>query len=79
MVGRSIDSDIAGHVTGDNMRVTALAPDPPGGWDAILVASEGEEWYWWYGQDPKTVGDNVASHGTRLIDLSSYVVNGIRK
>ena len=77
-VGSSI-SDIAGHLTSDNMRVTALAPDPAGGWDAILVASEGEEWYWWYGLDPKTVGDNVASHGTRLIDLSSYVMNGIRK
>jgi beta-lactamase family protein len=77
-VGSSI-SDIAGHLTSDNMRVTALAPDPAGGWDAILAASEGEEWYWWYGLDPKTVGDNVVSHGTRLIDLSSYVVNGIRK
>jgi hypothetical protein len=77
-VGSSIDS-IASHLTSDNMRVTALAPDPAGGWDAILVASEGEEWYWWYGLDPKTVGDNVLKHGTRLIDLSSYVVNGVRK
>ncbi len=32
-----------------------------------------------YGLDPKTVGNNVTSHGTRLIDLSSYVVNGTRK
>jgi hypothetical protein len=77
-IGSSI-SDIASHLTRDNMRVTALAPDPAGGWDAILVASEGEKWYWWYGLDPKTVGDNVTSHGTRLIDLSSYVVNGTRK
>jgi hypothetical protein len=76
--GSSADA-IAGHVTADDMRVTALAPDPLGGWDAILVASEGEKWYWWYGQDPKTVGDNVTRHGTRLIDLSSYVVNGTRK
>src|SRR6266568_3860564 len=76
--GSSIAS-ITSHLTGDNMRVTALAPDPAGGWDAILVASEGEEWYWWYGLDPKTVGDNVVNHGTRLIDLSSYVVNGERK
>ena len=43
------------------------------------MASEGEKWYWWYGLDPKTVGNNVTSHGTRLIDLSSYVVNGTRK
>ena len=77
-VGSSIAS-ISGHLTSDDMRVTALAPDPAGGWDAILVASEGEEWYWWYGLDPKTVGDNTVNHGTRLIDLSSYVVNGTRK
>ena len=76
--GVSIDS-ITGHITGDKMRVTALAPDPAGGWDAILVASEGEKWYWWYGLDPQTVEDNVVSHGTRLIDLSSYVVDGQRK
>jgi Beta-lactamase enzyme family/Bacterial tandem repeat domain 1 len=77
-VGSSIGA-ISGHLTGDNMRVTALAPDPLGGWDAILVASEGEEWYWWYGLDPKTVEENVVSHGSRLIDLSSYVVDGTRK
>src|SRR6266581_1084953 len=39
--GSSIAS-ITSHLTGDNMRVTALATDPAGGWDAILVASEGE-------------------------------------
>jgi len=72
-------SDIQGHITNDNMRVTALAPDPDGGWDVILVPSEGEKWYWWYGVDPQTVGNNVTSHGTRLIDLSSYMVNGTRK
>ena len=76
--GVSIDS-ITSHITGDNMRVTALAPDPAGGWDVILVASEGEKWYWWYGLAPQTVEDNLVTDGTRLIDLSSYVVNGQRK
>src|SRR5262249_37881729 len=60
-------------------RVVALAPDPAGGWDAILVASEGEQWWWWYGLAPHTVGDNLVSHGTRLIGLSSYLVDGVRQ
>lgn len=47
-----------------------------GGFDAIMVASEGETWYWWYGVSAATVGNQLAAHGTRLIDLSSYMVNG---
>lgn len=58
------------------MRVIALTPDPLGGFDAIMVDSEGETWYWWYGVSAATVGSHLAAHGTRLIDLSSYMVNG---
>lgn len=76
--GSSIN-DIASHITSENMRVVAFTPDPAGGFDAIMVGSEGETWYWWYGIDAATVGKNVASHGTRLIDLTSYFVNGARK
>lgn len=72
-------STISSHVKNDDMRVIALAPDPAGGWDAILVASEGEEWYWWYGISAATVASNIVSHGTRLIDLSPYYVNGALK
>jgi len=70
---------IASDVTQDNMRVIAFTPDPAGGFDAIMVASEGEPWYWWYGIDAATVENNVVSHRTRLIDLTSYLVNGARK
>ena len=72
-------SDIQSHITNDNMRITALAPDPAGGWDVIMVASEGEQWYWFYNAGPQTVGSTLVSNGTRPIDLSSYVVNGVRK
>src|SRR5215472_1468802 len=72
-------NDIASRITSENMRVVAFTPDPAGGFDAIMVGSEGETWYWWYGIDAATVGKNVASHGTRLIDLTSYFVNGARK
>jgi hypothetical protein len=72
-------SFIASHVTGDDMRVTEFTPDPAGGFDVIMVSSEGEPWYWWYGIDAATVGKNLASHGTRLIDLTSYTgANGGR-
>jgi len=72
-------SFIASHITSDNMRVTAFTPDPRRGFDVIMVGSEGEPWYWWYGIDAATVGKNVTSHGTRLIDLTSYLVNGALK
>jgi hypothetical protein len=58
------------------MRVIAFAPDPLGGFDAILVASEGETWYWWYGINAATVEKNVTAHQTRLIDLSPYQSGG---
>jgi len=70
-------SAIDSQVNGSAMRVTALAPDPTGGWDAILVASEGEGWWYWYGLDPTTVTNNLVNHGTRLIDLSPYVSGGV--
>jgi hypothetical protein len=69
-------SFIASHITSDTMRVIALAPDPLGGFDVIMVSSEGETWYWWYGIDAATVGKNLAAHQTRLIDLSPYTEDG---
>jgi hypothetical protein len=74
-------SDVSSHTNDVNnpMRVTELAPDPLGGFDVILNAAEGETWYWYFGVSPQTIGNNVSSHGTRLIDLSSYVVNGTRQ
>jgi hypothetical protein len=76
--GQSI-AFISDHVNKDGMRVTALAPDPLGGWDAILVASEGEYWWWWFGLDAATVTNNLIKHGTRLIDVSSYIEAGVRR
>jgi len=70
---------ISGRITSDNMRVTTLVPDPAGGWDAILVLEEpGVEWYWWYGLSASQVSSNLISHGTRLIDISGYVINGVQ-
>jgi hypothetical protein len=76
-VGASI-AGIASHVNSDHMRVIALAPDVSGGWDAILVASEGEGWWWWFGIDASTVTNNLVNHGTRLIDITSYLSGGSR-
>lgn len=58
------------------MRVIAFSPDPGGGFDAILVASEGETWYWYYGATAASVGQHVTAHQTRLIDVSPYISNG---
>jgi serine/threonine protein kinase len=69
-------STIASHLNSDHMRPIALVPDPSGGWDAILVASDGEAWYWWYGMSAQAVQKNITRDGTRLIDLSPYYVNG---
>lgn len=58
--GASIN-DIATHITSENMRVVALAPDPAGGFDAIMAGSEGETWYWWYGIDAAAAGKMPAA------------------
>ena len=76
-IGASI-SFIAGHVNSDAMRVITLAPDPLGGWDAVLVASEGEAWWWWFGISAATVTNNLVNDNSRLIDISSYVSGGTR-
>jgi len=69
---------ISGRITSDNMRVTTIVPDPTGGWDTILVLEEpGVEWYWWFGITASQVVSDLIAHGTRLIDISGYLVNGV--
>jgi serine/threonine protein kinase len=75
LCGVTLDA-INSHLNSDHMRPVALVPDPSGGWDAILVANEGERWYWWFGINAQTVQKNIANDGTRLIDLSPYYMNG---
>lgn len=60
------------------MRVTNLAPDPTGGWVAILTQQSVDAWWWWFGISPATVLSNLGSdkdgngYGSRLIDISPY-------
>lgn len=61
------------------LRVVSLAPDAFGNWATILVQAEGESWWWWYGISPNQVLSNIGAHNSRLIDLSSYIVNGNRE
>ena len=70
-------SAIDARVNSGDMRVTALAQDPTGGWDAILVPSEGEGWWYWYGLGSSAIVTNLHNHGTRLIDLSPYWNGGV--
>ena len=61
-----------------SMRVTNLAPDPTGGWTAILTQHTDEWWWWWYGISPQTVLSNLGNDkdsngiGSRLVDISPY-------
>jgi len=67
---------ISSHVSTDSMRVVSLAPDPGGGFDAVLVSSEGEATFFDGGSTAATVSANLASHHTRLIDVSPYTSAG---
>jgi hypothetical protein len=60
-------------------RVVSFAPDPFHDWDVILIGSEGEGWSFWFGFSLDQIVPNLLSHNTRLIDLSSYVVQGVRQ
>jgi hypothetical protein len=75
--GASIDS-IASTANSNQQRVVSLAKNPVSGWDAVLIEKEGERWWWWFGVDPTFVTNNINDHNTRLIDLTSYVENGVR-
>jgi len=59
-------------------RVTSFAPDPSSGFDAILVASEGEGWWYYYGLTPSQIASSLAAHHTRLIDIETYVSGSTR-
>ena len=78
-VGVTPDQITARIQTG--LRLTSLAPDPTnsGIFVAILIENDGEAWWWYYGLDPTTAGANLGTHNSRFIDLSSYVVNGVRQ
>jgi hypothetical protein len=68
--GKSI-AELSDRVTNGNLRVTALAPDPLGGWDAIMVEATGVGWWWWFGVSPADIVDKLTTHNTRLIDIST--------
>jgi len=76
-IGQSADFIKTRIQTG--LRVVALAPDPFGNWCAILDEADNLGWWWWYGQSGSQVLSNMDAHHSRLIDLSSYVVNGNRE
>lgn len=75
-----IPEDITARIA-TGLRVISFAPDPTaaGKYVATLVANEGEAWWWYFGLDGAAVGSNLRTHNSRLIDISSYVVNGVRQ
>jgi hypothetical protein len=69
-----ISSNISTGYAGQ--RLTSFSPNPFSGWDVIFVESEGEQWWWDYDLDGTQVGQSINSHNSRLIDISTYAVNG---
>ncbi len=63
----------------NGQRVTSLARNPNGEFDAVLVRDEGERWWWWWGQTPDEVLSRIREHESRLIDVSSYMQGGARR
>jgi hypothetical protein len=59
-------------------RITSFAPDPSGGFDAILVASEGEGWWFYYGETAPQIASHLAANHSRLIDIETYVSGSTR-
>lgn len=59
-------------------RVTSFAVDPSGGFDAILVASEGERWWYYYGETAAQIASRTGADHSRLVDINTYVSGGTR-
>jgi hypothetical protein len=70
-IGQSL-STINATLTTNGDRILSFAPDG-GSWDTIFVPVAGQTWWWWTDLDPTTVSNNVASHGSVITDLSSYL------
>ena len=65
-------STINNALAASGSRMLSLAPDG-GSWDSIFVPVAGQTWWWWTDLDPTAVSNNVASHGSVITDLSSYI------
>ena len=62
----------------NSLRIATFMRNPFGQYDAILVGWTGGVWYWQDGINFLTARDNFIKHNTRPVDISTYVVNGVR-
>ncbi len=69
-------SQIANMSQTDSARLISLAADPGGGFDAILLGSEGESWSWWFGLSSSALVQTMLNRGERLIDITPYTSGG---
>ena len=69
---------IESHFKSQGLHVSTFHPNPLGDWDAIMVTYKGGAWYWWGGISSSELLNNVVAHKTRLIDLTTYIWNGVR-
>jgi hypothetical protein len=61
---------IQGYVDSYHDRLISLEPDPGGGFDAVLVQSEGEAWWWNTGQSAAQVTSSLATNHARAISVT---------
>lgn len=59
-------------------RVTSFAVDPSGGFDAILVVSEGEAWWYSYGETAAQIESRTGADHSRLVNIDTYLSGGTR-
>jgi len=71
-------SSISSHLSTDNARLIDLSRNSNGTYNAVMYKNSGTRWYWYYGKSPTTAVNTALQLGERIIDATSYIVNGTR-
>jgi len=76
-VGASTSS-ISSHLSANGARLVDLSRNSNGTYNAVMYKNVGTRWYWYYGKSPSTAVNLALQLGERIIDATSYTVNGTK-
>ena len=69
-------SDIQSKITAWSYRILSIEPDPAGGFDVVLVQSDGEAWWWYTGASRSQVAAHLTANHARPITVSPSLSGG---
>jgi hypothetical protein len=71
-------SALGSLVSTNHARLIDLSRNSDGTYNAVMYHNNGIRWYWYYGQSPAGAVAKALQLGERIIDATSYYVNGVK-